>query len=65
MIEKARATARTNALTSGGETADHFLTVRNLQAAMGDSIRDSQNSIIGDNENRLQTAVMEDMIPLP
>ena len=39
MVEKALATVNTH-MTSGGETADHFLTVRNLKAAM-DGLRDS------------------------
>ena len=46
-------------MTSGGETADHFLTVRNLKAAM-DGLRDSQSSIVVDGEQRLQTAVIEE-----
>lgn len=58
MVEKALATVNTH-MTSGGETADHFLTVRNLKAAM-DGLRDSQSSIVVEGEQRLQTAVIEE-----
>ena len=49
---------KTAGMTSGGETADHFLTVRNLKAAMGDGLRDSMQSIKTNAEKRLETAMI-------
>ena len=52
---------QTNGLNSQNETADHFLTVRNLKAAMVDNNVNMRESVGNFTEkNRLGTAQMDD-----